>query len=71
MLHRSKCALTVRNGHGAEILIAKSARSSAGNGLLCQCRAGLPLITHLCQRTQRLDRAIWGIPVKECTSEGG
>jgi ABC-type spermidine/putrescine transport system permease subunit I len=29
----------VRNGHGAELLIAKSTRSSAGNGLSCQCRA--------------------------------
>ena len=29
MLRRSKCALTVRNGHRAEIFIAKSARSRA------------------------------------------
>ncbi len=30
---REKCALTVRNGHGAEFLIAQSARSRADHGL--------------------------------------
>jgi hypothetical protein len=58
-LHRSKWSLTVRNGHGAEFLIAKSARSSAPNGLSCQCRAGFAAITHLCQRTLRLDGVFW------------
>jgi hypothetical protein len=33
VLRRSKCALIVRNGHGAEFLIAKSARSRADHGL--------------------------------------
>jgi hypothetical protein len=36
-------------GHEAELLIAKSARSSAGEGLSCQCRSGLVVITSLCQ----------------------
>ena len=33
VLRRSKCALTVRNGHGAGLLIAKSARSRADHSL--------------------------------------
>ena len=37
----SKCVLTVRNGHGAGFLIAKSARSRADHGLSRQLRAEL------------------------------
>ena len=39
VLWRSQRALTVRNGHGAEFLIAKSARSRADHSLSLQLRA--------------------------------
>ena len=41
MLHRSMCALTVRNNHGAEFLIAKQTRSRADPSLSWQLRVGI------------------------------
>jgi len=53
VLRRSKCALIVRNGHGAEFLIAKSARSRADHGLSWQLRAEFPVGCPFCYRCRQ------------------
>ena len=48
----SECALLMQNGHGAEFLIAKSARSRADRYLPCQFRTGFASGHPSCYRRQ-------------------
>jgi len=63
VLHKSKCILTVRNGHGAKFLIAKSRRSRTNRGLLRQLRAGFGTGCPLCYHCWQSGDGIWGIPI--------